>query len=568
MSGTPTLTAIGAVTISATDADIESIFKGAAASIATIPAANKFTYNGNTLPQGDGQSVLFVPASVVGNVTIPAGYGYVVVGQGSQVNLFTADDPQYHHATIVGDGYNFQGRASVVANGGGVSNVTATNDFNSSSGSPGSDAIHVAGTGTLVGGFNSSFIIDAGAHATVNATYTTHSANAVTVEGGATATVRETSGSLQILAGAMTNVTLGELGSNTVNIGFNPGVAPTVPGSVPTVPSATAAIHNAGATPAFTNVINATGPSNLPIYKEAANRFTINDASSVNLIALGLLDRVDAFAGISTIFGRAANTINVGAGSVFFVGGADTVSAMSDLVPPSDASTIHGGTANSTVFATANDRFDLGSSQANVFVGGSGASTINALTGGGLFFGGTHGDDYNSGTSAAQTFVGLGGADTINSAGGTVAPLLYALNGERMQVVGGAATTVVGFTQGGVVDVSRTSGNNDLFAGYGDSGNETLVGATASVDSTGAAIHDTFVVGVNPNATAATITVDNWHAGDVFFLTGFGPADIATMDAAISNGLGASSLTFTLSDKTTINFVGNHPTNFSGGAAF
>ena len=285
-------------------------------------------------------------------------------------------------------------------------------------------------------------------------------------------------------------------------------------------------------------------------------------------LAEAMLDRIDAFAGTSTIFGRAANTINVGTGGVFFVGGTDTVSATSHIVPPSNASTIYGGSGNSTVFATAGDRFDLGSSQGNVFVGGSGASTINALTGGGLFFGGTHGDNYNSGTSASQLFVGLGGADTINSAGGTLAPLLYALNGERMAVVGGAATTIVAFTQGGVVDASRTSGNNDFFAGYGNGGNETLVGATAAIDGTGAAIHDTFVIGINPNATAATLTLQNWHAGDVLFLTGFGAADIATMDTAISNGLGSSGLTFTLGDKTTINFVGNHPTNFSGTAAF
>ncbi len=568
MSGTPTLTAIGAVTVSATDADINAIFKNAAASIATIPAADKFTYNGNTLPQGDGQSVLFIPASVMGNVTIPAGYGYVVVGQGSQVNLFTADDPQYHHATIVGDGYNFTGRASVVANGGGVSNITATNDFNSNSGSPGSDAIHSAGTGSLVGGYNSSFVVDAGAHATVQANYTTHSSNAVTVMGGATASVLMTFGSLQILSGATTKVTLGELGSDVVNIGFNPGVAPTVPGTVPTVPGSANASHAAGAAPVFTNMISAIGSSGLPNYKEGANRFTINDASSVNLIAVGLLDRVDAFAGTSTIFGRAANSINVGAASVFFVGGSDTVSAMSDIKPPSNASTIHGGTANITVFATAGDRFDLGGSQANLFVGGSGASTINALSGGGLFFGGTHGDDYNSGTSTSQVFVGLGGADTITSAGGTLAPVLFALNGERMGVIGSAATTIVAFTQGGVVDASRTSGNNNIFAGYGDSGNETLVGATASTDSSGAAIHDTFVVGINPNATAAALTVQNWHGGDVLFLTGYNAADIATMDNAIVGSIGSSGLTFTLSDKTTISFVGSHPTNFSGAAAF
>ena len=57
----------------------------------------------------------------------------------------------------------------------------------------------------------------------------------------------------------------------------------------------------------------------------------------------------------------------------------------------------------------------------------------------------------------------------------------------------------------------------------------------------------------------------------MFFLSGFNPYDTTIMDGAIANSLAhgaAGNLTFTLTDNTTISFVGGHPTNYSGNAAF
>ena len=159
MSATPTLTAIGTETIATSSADIEAIFQSAATNIANTPASDKFTYSGNTLPQGDGKSVLFVPASVVGNVAIPGGYAYVVVAQGSQANLSTTDYALFPDPAIIGDGFNLTGDASVVANGGGPSTIQ---DAHFPYGPGGSDTIHTAGTGMLTSGRGSSFIIDAG----------------------------------------------------------------------------------------------------------------------------------------------------------------------------------------------------------------------------------------------------------------------------------------------------------------------------------------------------------------------------------------------------------------------
>ena len=281
---------------------------------------------------------------------------------------------------------------------------------------------------------------------------------------------------------------------------------PLTPPITPTV-AANAANHAPPAAPVFTNQIVVAGiapvayVSHQPLPRYA-NSFTINDANSVNLIALGVTDSVSLTAGASTVFGQSGNLINaVGATGVFFVGGADTLSAASidptKAVTSSNASTIIGGAGNSTVFATAGDVFDLSNNydaaQANIFVGGGAASTVNANAGGGDFFGGSHGDLFNAGTSRSQIFVGDGGADTINAAGvGVVAPVVYAEGAERLSLVGSAASTVVGFTHGGVINAAGTIADNSIFAGYGISGNQTLTGSTSSFDGSGNAIHDAF----------------------------------------------------------------------------
>ena len=79
------------------------------------------------------------------------------------------------------------------------------------------------------------------------------------------------------------------------------------------------------------------------------------------------------------------------------------------------------------------------------------------------------------------------------------------------------------------------------------------------------------MVGANPAGTATSLVINNWHSGDVFYLSGFNAYDSTTMDNAIANSLArgaAGDLTFTLSDQSTITFVGSHPTNYSGNAAF
>ncbi len=78
-----------------------------------------------------------------------------------------------------------------------------------------------------------------------------------------------------------------------------------------------------------------------------------------------------------------------------------------------------------------------------------------------------------------------------------------------------------------------------------------------------------FVVGsvTGGGGTVHTITIDNFQAGDSFFLSGYSAADGATFqDAVLANSTQGGGLQFTLSDNTTVKFINTHPTGtFDGG---
>ena len=500
-----------------TSPDTTALLATINAAVGQLPDADVVHSNGGAIPAAPAAgSALLLSISASGPVSIPTGYAYVELESGSNVNLSGGDAS----AMVIGDGFTYSGVAAWVGSGAGVSQISD----------------NAAGATILVGSSGSATVTAAGAHASVavgdggTSTVTLSGAGAAFGTGSNSSFELSASGGFQTLTfgnGSLGDAIIAGTG-NTINVGG----------------SAVAAAGNPGAA----------GVTHAKIQDLAgsANTYNLTDASAMSLIALGASDTVNASAGVSTIFGSSADVVNASLGSVFFVGGAGP-------------STVTGGSANTTLFATAGDRFDLGSAQANVFVGGTAASTVNAGAGAGSFFGGTHGDQYNFGTSQSQVFVGLGGADTLGGAAGTVAPEIFATGAETMTLTGSTPVTVVALTSGGVIDGSGTGGNNIFFAGYGMGGNQTLVGSATQVDPAGAATHDVFVAGANPAATATSITIENWHGGDVFYLTGFTAADTATMDAAVGNSLGqgsAGDLSFTLADNTRITFLGSHPTNF------
>ncbi len=567
MSGSETLIAIGGVTVAADSLDTNALFQSVAATINALPDADKFTFDGNSVPaaSSDGHSVLLIPASVSATVNVPDGYAYVVAAQGSHAtvvaNSMVGPGPP---PTVIGDGFTIGGGAGIVASGAGVSSIAAGIE------NGGGTVIRAAGTATIDAyDRNGSVITSPNSHTTIVASGGgTHGSDALTVGGGATASVTlSLNNGLVIQNGATTTVTLDDYSDDRILIGSFPSDGPTPPPPAPAPPTAPSlpGAHAAPAPVAFTNRISTNLGVNSGFF--GPNKYDISDANSVNLISLGEDDVVKAAAGANTIFGASGDSVSVSGGaSLLFVGGSGASTVYGD-----NSISYSGGTPNVTLFATSGQRFELGSSRQNVFVGGTSASTIDANGGGGTFFGGSHGDLYNSGGYDDQTFVGTGGADTIAGGAGSAAPVIYAENGEKMTLTGMAAATVVAFTNGGQVDASRTVANNTFFAGFGGSGNETLIGSQSSFDALGNALQDTFVVGANPNFhydNPLTITIENWHAGDVFYLTGFPQYDGSDMADAIRNVAGGGALTLSLSDNTRISFVGNHPTSVSGNAAF
>ena len=545
MSGNATITAFGTASVGATSPDTQAAIAAALAAVNAGPLAGQRTWDGTGSPPTPtpGQvSSLVITGPVSSDFVIPAGYSTVVIPAGTTGKITGGDA----NTTIVGDGFNYTGNAGKVVSGDGNSSIVdnapnATIEI----GSGGSATVNATGAGANVGvGDSGNAVINAsGANAAIVAGRGSHTN--LTISGdGSSLTVKDGGQDTLVASGNNFTFTAGKgVSTNDTVTGtgdvFTFGVS-----SLSQAPRGQAA---APVAPVFTNVVQGqTGHG---------NTYTVTDPNGVNELVLGVADTVNASAGLSTIFGLSADSVVGGAGSVFFVGG-------------SGASTILGGSTNATVFATTGQQFDLGSAQGNVFVGGTAASTINAHSGGGSFFGGSHGELYNFGTGAAQVFVGTGGSDTLGGGAGTVAPTIFATGAEHLTfTTGTSAVTVVSLANGGSVDLSSTGGNNVVFGGYG--GNQTLIGAGAA--TAGAATHDTFIVGNNASSSPTALTVENWHAGDVFYLTGFTAADTKTMDTAISNDLATGAkgnLSFTLSDNTTVIFLANHPTNFSASAAF
>jgi len=544
MSGTnPSVSSNDNVTITATSPVTRSIISAVFAAV----SGNSYTYsnaNGTTpSTPSAGATTFYVAPSSTGNVTIPAGFTQVLIDQTATVTVNGGDAA----TTVIGDGFTYAGGAAVVASGRGVAHVTDT--------AASADLAFGESSTITALGEGAGQIIQLG-------------------DGGVGSIMSNGSGST-ILAGASSTTTINALASgDTVDIGNGAKTTVNLSGG-DTINIGTGAPNSTAAGSAPVSVNSNNGVSGFgSTFNIAANQTGFATANVV--LQLGKSDTVNVSGGVDSIFGQSSDRVNNVSGSVEFVG-------------QSSASTIFGGTGQTSVFAFGGGQvFNVGmatqTSNTNVFVGGSAASTINAGTGGGRFFGGSHGDLYNIGTSSVQTFVGTGGNDTISGTAGSVAPTLFAIGGEHMSLTGTPQITVVAFEgsggsttagAGGSVDASNTTANNVFFTGYGSTGNETLIGSTATIGGA----HDIFELGAASlggaaaSSVPANITINNWHGGDAFFLIGYGAGDTQTMSAATSVSAqpgAASNLTFTLSDNTKVTFVGNHPTGFnaSGNAIF
>lgn len=304
------------------------------------------------------------------------------------------------------------------------------------------------------------------------------------------------------------------------------------------------------------------------------NYLELLDPSAQSQITLhGGANTINAIAGSSTITAATGNDIYMGAGgntNTLFVGASGAVVGVS---------TVMTGSGNSVIFAKSGVDYTAGSGS-DTYVGGSivdlqaahsvaGAtfshSTITGTTGHDILFGGTVGDLYNVG-GATDLLVNGGGVDTVT--GGSTAPVLFSGNsGDDRLINTHSGAFLVANGSADTIDASGASQGNAFFINNAPTiGNTTLVGSTATPSAT---TFDEFVVTsvAGANYTPHTITIEDFQPGAAIFLGGYSAAD----DKAFGNAVTAhptqgGSLAVTLSDNTTIQFIGNHPTqSFNGG---
>ncbi len=230
--------------------------------------------------------------------------------------------------------------------------------------------------------------------------------------------------------------------------------------------------------------------------------------------------------------------------------------------PNGGSSTIVGTAGGSdTILAGSSVIYDGASAAKSLFIGGTAASDVTAAASE-TVFSGTGGGAYAPGNTSFL-FFGAGGSDTI-AGGVTPNSVIWGNTNERLQVSGTAGFgTFVALGNNDSINASAAGGNNSFIvvnealpAGT-FSGSTTLVGTSAG--------GDTFGIFGEPGAPppAHAVVIENWQASDTLFL-GYSAADVATANAALAAAPAGAGASFTLSDQTTIEFIGNHPTVAAG----
>lgn len=459
-------------------------------------------------PTGSGPQELVIPAGYTGSLVIPSGYTYVVYGGTGQL---TGGDTT---TTIVGNNLNYSGPAGVVVGTGTGGSVTDT--------TPGALMAFFGQYSVSATGNNDTVKLDSGSSQNV----TMSGANSVLDLGGngaASASAAAAGAAVSAVSTVDITSTSGSSGTDTVNATAGAG------NSLLFVTTATDIVQSGGATTVVTGTggvvtLNATGGSAL-----------IFDHDGGNLINAGPATEY------VTAVSVPASTYNA------MSGGADTIFA-STAINYSNG----GGTAASLFF-----------------LGGAGAVTVSAAASE-TVFGGKGGGSYSVGATSFE-FFGGGGADSITGGSGDSSILAFGAAGEDLTVTQAASTkgnTFISFGNNDTINAANAAGGNvwqvvnqTLPAGAGGTftGNSTLVGSSAG--------GDTFVVYIDASSPPAhTITIENWQASDVLFLSNLASASqaLGSADTAAVNAFEAgSSSSLTLSDGTTIDFSGAKPTTIA-----
>lgn len=293
------------------------------------------------------------------------------------------------------------------------------------------------------------------------------------------------------------------------------------------------------------------------------NAITLAGTSAPSVLVLhNSSNTISALVGSSVIYAQAGGDVYYGNAASTLFYGASTVVAVSTVFGGSGNDAVFGGTGVNYTEGAGYNTFSSGLGQDNTLKAVS--STITATTGHDTLFGSKAGDQFNLG-QGSELFVGGGGGDSMSA--GSVTPTVFGATGENLRLFDTRGVLAIAFGGNDTVDASAANQGSTFFAvNYREVGNTTLVGSLAAPTKY---VADAFVVGsvIGGGGTVHTITIDNFQSGDSFYLTGYSDADNATFQAAVDNNPNqGGGLSFTLSDNTTVNFTGSHPTHaFDGG---
>ena len=285
---------------------------------------------------------------------------------------------------------------------------------------------------------------------------------------------------------------------------------------------------------------------------------TVSFQGSATAVLQGTGDLVFGGGGVSSVISSGSDTVVAGGGGmtlddqtrtptagdlVFSGGGSLHVlggAVGTDTIVAGNA-TLNGGSGAMLVFGNQRDHLlYTATSGAATVVGATGSETV---TGFGLFVGGSGGGNRINVSGLGQTTAYGGG------------------NGDSIRVTNGVSNVIVGGPGAELIDASHANAGNELFAGggadtiLGSGGNDQIVAGRGDATLTGGGGSDLFVFA--DGGAGGHVTITDWLAGsDQVYLDNYGAgADAA---AYASEQLAGSATTVTLSDRTTITFLGIH----------
>jgi hypothetical protein len=445
-------------------------------------------------------AVLVIPSTDTGVISIPSGYAYVVYsGTGS----LTGGDAA---TSIIGSNIHYTGPAGEVLGTGGSESVTDSTGGGTFSFATGSLALNLGGSNDTVGVGNGT---------SGNVTLTGN--NDVIVLGSTSVTTAAT--------GAHASAASSTPGTNTVIItGTNETTSISGASNLVFLTGTDNVTQSGGSSTIVTGptgivTMNALGGTQL-IYSNAAGADVINAGPSTEFVGFASAPATtftSSAGGADTVFaGSGINYLGTSAASTFFLGGNEAATVLAGA-----SATIFGGTGGGSYTAGADGMFfwNTTGGTTDSILGGSASGTITAIGGSGENL-----VVSQLGAASGGTYTAWGQADTINA----------------MDARGGNTFYIV--------DQTLTIGGSTV----NFSGDTTLVGSTAG--------NDLFAMFDFGTTSAHTITIENWQSTDKLFLDNYSPADSAAASAALAAAAGTDA-TFSLSDGTTVKFIGTSPTS-------